>query len=508
MSYTIESESGIPLLTANSPRASQPAVCGVKLWAHQKAMLARCIEIEQNNCKAQAVVQNTARYMDKSKVPNISPVGIGVMNDPPGSGKTYAALALIAAQPARGLNIIVVPHNILKQWEYAIQTIFPPKCGLRIKFVTSYGDVTSLYGNAESLFRFNIVLVEDSYAEPLFTSINDAAASAKEQGVTSRVVDRLIIDEIDSVQERLYTPIKSNFVWLVSASFIRQGDEAVGPYRFSSTDDIPKIFCKCSPAFVADCMKFEEPEYKTIACEDNEITLFRDLVDEDVMASLNTGDRRLLIRAFEKKPRIAPLTELAAAYEKDLRWRSEDLESLTESIERGDAYGEDEWRLEEWRLQANQLAEFRKKADAMAARLTSFVPSDATKTKEAMFESQIVTEIKALPESKWLIFNDNGGALIDSQRVLERHGIRCIMLDGGSADAIQKAIAAYKKGDVQVLLLNSKMEAAGMNLENTSHLLFMHRTDPRLVEQVMGRAQRFGRVGRLTVVRLLNKNEM
>ena len=46
-----------------------------------------------------------------------------------------------------------------------------------------------------------------------------------------------------------------------------------------------------------------------------------------------------------------------------------------------------------------------------------------------------------------------------------------------------------------------------MNLENTTHLVFMHATDSRLVEQVMGRAQRHGRTAPLNVIYLLNESE-
>jgi SNF2 family DNA or RNA helicase len=97
--------------------------------------------------------------------------------------------------------------------------------------------------------------------------------------------------------------------------------------------------------------------------------------------------------------------------------------------------------------------------------------------------------------------------LFESKDILYEHGIKSVLLDGGSAAEIDKAIQKYKNGDTQVLLLNSKMEGAGMNLENTSHLLFMHATEAGLVEQVVGRAQRYGRVGRLQILGLFDKSE-
>ena len=52
------------------------------------------------------------------------------------------------------------------------------------------------------------------------------------------------------------------------------------------------------------------------------------------------------------------------------------------------------------------------------------------------------------------------------------------------------------------------MQGCGLNLENTTHLLFTHATNPLLVEQIVGRAQRFGRKCRLHIVGIFNKNEL
>ena len=46
-----------------------------------------------------------------------------------------------------------------------------------------------------------------------------------------------------------------------------------------------------------------------------------------------------------------------------------------------------------------------------------------------------------------------------------------------------------------------------MNLENTDTLVFMHKTEDKFVQQVMGRAQRYGRSTPLNIVMLFNKSE-
>jgi superfamily II DNA/RNA helicase len=144
------------------------------------------------------------------------------------------------------------------------------------------------------------------------------------------------------------------------------------------------------------------------------------------------------------------------------------------------------------------------KLERLKKNIAAYVPTPPEETKQHALK-QLYKEIKA--GGKWLFFNDNASALYDTQAVMERADIDSVMLDGGSPSKIARCIEQYKTGSKNVLLLNSKLEGAGMNLENTTHLVFMHATEPRLVEQVMGRAQRHGRTAPLNVIHLLNESE-
>jgi hypothetical protein len=83
----------IPLLTSKSPRKEPSPDCKVVLWDHQKAMLARCLHIESSPSYATTTVKNAARYQKRENIPKQMSLPIGVMNDPPGCGKTFAILA-------------------------------------------------------------------------------------------------------------------------------------------------------------------------------------------------------------------------------------------------------------------------------------------------------------------------------------------------------------------------------------------------------------------------------
>jgi SNF2 family DNA or RNA helicase len=91
--------------------------------------------------------------------------------------------------------------------------------------------------------------------------------------------------------------------------------------------------------------------------------------------------------------------------------------------------------------------------------------------------------------------------------MLVEMGISYIELDGGSIGAIDKDIYNFKFGDTRVFMCNSKSFGCGMNLENTSDIIFIHKTHEQMYSQVIGRAQRPGRTSPLNVYRLLHNNE-
>ena len=490
-------------LTENSPRRPTPPNTGITLWMHQQAMLARCIEIEAANRKASVQIKNAYRYQNRKDIPYIQNVSIGIMNDPPGCGKTYVMLALIAQDIKPGLNVIIAPQNIYSQWSSAIKTIYNHPDAPKYKFCSTYADIIDLYGNKRAFESYAVVLVNELYAETIAQSIYDNEIA----------VNRVIIDEIDSVESRMSTPIKSNHVWLVSASFVYEGSARAGPYSIEKAD-IPYVVCKCDQAFIEKNVVIELPTQEKIMCDDHELMALKGIVNDEVFNSLNSGDIRLFVKSLRGQYPVEDhnieglsshlLVELLAneadvdEYEGRLRL----IEEATEGGEGGEA--DDYYRLKYTGL-VNHHRRLVEQGRELKRRIAELVPS--VKTKMETFIDDICQRIKVDPASRWIIFNDNMSALIDVQVILKELGIAAEMMDGGDAAAIGKTIAAYKDGAIQVLLLNSRVEGAGMNLENTTHLLFMHATEGRLVDQVVGRAQRYGRKGRLHIIGLFNKNE-
>lgn len=111
---------------------------------------------------------------------------------------------------------------------------------------------------------------------------------------------------------------------------------------------------------------------------------------------------------------------------------------------------------------------------------------------------------------KYLIFTEYENTLNTRiTSVLDKWGLTYGRIRG-SSQAIGNMVETYKKADdeLNVLLINSKYFGSGLNLENTSDIIIIHKMQSDIEMQVIGRAQRYGRVGELRVWKLYYQNEV
>ncbi len=78
----------------------------------------------------------------------------------------------------------------------------------------------------------------------------------------------------------------------------------------------------------------------------------------------------------------------------------------------------------------------------------------------------------------------------------------------GTHMQISQVVDRYKNGDLDTLVINPKNYGSGLNLENTTDILMLHKFDSEVDKQVIGRAQRFGRTTPLRIWYLLYANEI
>ncbi len=132
----------------------------------------------------------------------------------------------------------------------------------------------------------------------------------------------------------------------------------------------------------------------------------------------------------------------------------------------------------------------------------------AAKKQKLKSKIEIVADIvKSNKNGKYLIFSNWNGTFEKIEKKLADIDITCSQIMG-SARHMNKIIDSFKEGKIQVLMLNSSYNAAGINLECATDIILFHKLLPETETQTLGRSQRFGRTGSLNVHRICYSTEM
>jgi hypothetical protein len=108
---------------------------------------------------------------------------------------------------------------------------------------------------------------------------------------------------------------------------------------------------------------------------------------------------------------------------------------------------------------------------------------------------QIITQNKS---GKFIIFSNYDESFETVKRLFDEGNIKYSEIKGGK-DSRSKSIHSYKYEDCQVLFLNSKNNASGINLEETTDIILYHSMNDFAQTQILGRANRIGRTNILNV---------
>jgi hypothetical protein len=110
-------------------------------------------------------------------------------------------------------------------------------------------------------------------------------------------------------------------------------------------------------------------------------------------------------------------------------------------------------------------------------------------------------------DKKVIIFSDYSAIFQYIEKLCDENDVKYIDLDKGNIKDIDKSVYEYKYGNAKILLSNSTLFGCGMNFENSSTIIFVHKMDKSMEQQVIGRAQRLGRTSILNIIYLEYENE-
>jgi superfamily II DNA or RNA helicase len=110
----------------------------------------------------------------------------------------------------------------------------------------------------------------------------------------------------------------------------------------------------------------------------------------------------------------------------------------------------------------------------------------------------IISLLKNKPNGKFIIFSAWDQTFSPIRTLLETNGISFIEVKGGVSERVN-SITSFKEGNTQVIFLNSRSNGAGINLQEATDIIVYHEMENTTLNQIIGRANRIGRVDSLNV---------
>ena len=327
------------IINANSPQIEQPDKICIPLKPHQLAMIYAMRNLEQSN--KIPIVDSSNLNSDREDC--YFQTSFGSLCDRVGSGKSLSLLGLIANQkilPNKSkcvrsfsnkihkystfkynipVNLLFVPHGINIQWEKYIkeQTTLSYRVIKNKKTFEAYEEILEQYNqdyNPE-VFTEDIVLASNTY----YNKIADLL-----RGIN---INRLLIDEIETIKVPASKNINAEFTWFISSSInILQnpnGTVAYEPYGYvnwqgiyvthdrrvikdkmphngffkdtltyvSAIDFRNQVYLKSEDEFVSQSFLLPDIITQNIKCKDSIFShVLHGLVSPEVMAMINAGD--------------------------------------------------------------------------------------------------------------------------------------------------------------------------------------------------------------------------
>ena len=530
------------VLDVNSPKID--VYSNIRMFPHQQALTGKMIEMET-----------------KRKGPLV-----GVLKDPPGSGKSFPLLALMLyekRQCGKTQNLLVIPHNIHKQW---LKYIADFSDELQAMSLMYYGDITSLFYDARALFEYDILITTSTFYPMIASTVRDIGA----------FFNRVVLDEIDSISFFTDVAIPSQVVWLVSASaemtksgvyaeYAKKNGITCDPLFIKRSINLPPPLTEHHTCFnehvkILQQNILDETQLKAVYAVDFTIFKFHYLRNEDAindakhllsakfrddalalhstidsLASLEKGAKyqtylpQFLAQKVEMKDRLQAVVEkilaltgrqkcamcledFASKHVRKEQTESGSIATLVTERKRGKcSHCKTLFCLHCWDTWCKRTPRCPKCSnevtiDEIEEDISPIEPiAEPTGLKDKMdtFEDILAKEIQR-KDFRILIFSDMTGTFIKVQDILKKHKLVSATIEGNQYD-MDRAMNDYKNGKRPILFVESQSFASGMNMEMTTAVIIMHKSDRE--QQMVGRAQRLGRTERLHVHHLVYPNE-
>lgn len=118
-------------------------------------------------------------------------------------------------------------------------------------------------------------------------------------------------------------------------------------------------------------------------------------------------------------------------------------------------------------------------------------------------ENTIIDIINNKKNGKFIIFSDFDESFEKIRNVLDDNKINFVEING-SSDTRKNRLEKFREGKINVIFLNSKTDSGGINLLETTDIIIYHNMNEHVKTQIIGRANRIGRIQELFVHNLIS----
>lgn len=454
------------------------------------------------------------------------------------------------------LSVIVVPHNIILQWENYIQQ---DTCNVPYFMVHKKCDLKKF--NINFLKKTKILLVSNSK----FNFVSELLSEV--------TIARLIIDEIDTINiPNADDRFDAKYYYFISSSIqnIKLGHvknngflkNIVGAnyynFRNEYTEHDTVIF-RNNIEFIENSLKLPSLHHHIIKCFPDRIhDVLNGFLHPDLMRMLNAEAHNDIMNYFniEETSEKNLIHIICKQFEVDLQNKKLELEMTSRMIQSQD--------IKERRLTAvtKSINEIQNKIETIKRRILTneidpitlepipenfiitkcchnkfltdsllrclsmqnrcpvcrseissndilYVNENRIKRKKKLNKfDQLQLLFDAFnKEDKILIFSQYDNSFLKIQDICKSRNKTFSYLKG-TAFHIQTLLQQYELGNLDILLLNARNYASGMNLENTDRVILFHKMSEDIEMQIIGRANRLNRKKELNVYKLVYETEI
>lgn len=332
----ISHKAALGTIPCDGPRDETPIGMERELMEHQKMLVARMREMEENqnevkqdnkgfikfkDCKAGVLMENVgtgksdtilARILHR---PDLSRKKIIFRSSNNGGIETQFSVSWSEEKMYGNLNWLVVPHSIMHQWREYIKNT-----ELNYWFLSSKADLKNIKNELTkelwliSSTRYKELVSE--YNHLIFSERITSSSTNSSTNMRNKLrLSRLIFDECDSINIPNTPHVEAVFYWFVSSSAqniiyptgrnLSAGISSRGFIRNSlqnMTDNIGDYIVKAPYDIVDKALNLPDPYNEVLDVEETAVrATFNGVVNQSVQSMLNANDYKAIAQYYNLK---------------------------------------------------------------------------------------------------------------------------------------------------------------------------------------------------------------